>query len=567
LTPRAALAALEASRIEGGPATAAARLPLLLVLDQARLASAREVARLHELLCFLRAYPGSAAVLTRVEAMLAGFAARADLGAYRAALADTGIAGTAIHYRFFGGQAMWLADRWPAQLRLDRAADAEADALIARALPQLVSAAEAQALVECRLGGYAALDRLRGAGVGGRRVGSKGGSGSLGDGAFLARLIAGMPGTSLTREAFSDAIDASYVLEPGPDTPSRTAAVFAPAPRRPQQPPVRGRPDLRAELQRAPRSMRRLTEAQGRELADLARAAMVTRARALEAFSVADARDAWLVDDGHGLAYALIGVLPERRYAVPALYGGLTLRNGVPIGYLQADITGPSAALSFNTFETFRGAEAAFTFARWLAALKHLFGTTSFTIEPYQLGKGNPEGLESGAWWFYFKLGFRPRDRGVARLAREELRRVARGPSHRTGTATLRALAEAHLFFDVDAPRALPRWPALGLQSGAALSAAHGADRAAAVESAALEVRDRCGITSWRGFGAREREGWRKLAPVVATFDLSGWSRDELDGLAALMRAKGARSERDHVQRVLAHAKFQQTIFGVQRRS
>ena len=57
--------------------------------------------------------------------------------------------------------------------------------------------------------------------------------------------------------------------------------------------------------------------------------------------------------------------------ALAATYGGLTLRNGVPIGYVQVDIVGPSAAVSFNTFDTFRGAEAAHTFARWLAALHH----------------------------------------------------------------------------------------------------------------------------------------------------------------------------------------------------
>ena len=38
------------------------------------------------------------------------------------------------------------------------------------------------------------------------------------------------------------------------------------------------------------------------------------------------------------LAFGLLGMIPERRHPVAALYGGLTLRNGVPIGYVQADI-------------------------------------------------------------------------------------------------------------------------------------------------------------------------------------------------------------------------------------
>ena len=165
---------------------------------------------------------------------------------------------------------------------------------------------------------------------------------------------------------------------------------------------------------------------------------MVTRERSLEAFSFADARDAWLVDDGDGLAFAFAGVIPQRRHALASFYGGLTLRNGVPIGYAQADIVGRSAALSFNTFDTFRGGEAAYTFARWLAALRQLFGTTSFSIEPYQLGQDNDEALESGAWWFYAKLGFAPRDTPRAAGARRA-RAHARSPGRRTPAATLRS--------------------------------------------------------------------------------------------------------------------------------
>ena len=43
-------------------------------------------------------------------------------------------------------------------------------------------------------------------------------------------------------------------------------------------------------------------------------------------------------------------------------------------------------------------------------------GSDSFTIYPYQLGDDNDEALQSGAWWFYQKLGFRAKDRGVLRV-------------------------------------------------------------------------------------------------------------------------------------------------------
>jgi hypothetical protein len=536
------LAALERSRLEFGAAAATAKLALLKQLARTRLASAGAVRRLHDALCFMRAYPDNAAVLAQVQAMLMRFADRADLHTFRTALADSGIAGTAIHFRFFAGQALWLAERWPGQLRLDRS-DADAEARIARALPPLLTPGEAQALAELKLPGYAALDRVRGK--------------DEPDAVFLLRRIAAMPGNGFTREVFSDTIDASFVLSAGADTPSRSAAQLAYAPRVfRRQPPPRQRPDLRAEAARAPRSMRRLSLPRGTALVDLARAAMVTRERSLEAFSFAEARDAWLVDDGDGLAFGFAGVIPPRRHALAASYGSLTLRNGVPIGYAQADLVGRSAALSFNTFDTFRGGEAAFTFARWLAALRHLFGATSFSIEPYQLGEDNDEAIESGAWWFYAKQGFAPRDAATQRLARAERERIQRSPGRRTPAATLRRLAERHLFFDLDAAQPPLALGALGLRAGAALSARAGSNREQAVDEASVELMRCCGPASLRGFSADAREAWRRFAPILALLDLAAWSRAEREGLVELIRAKAGRSEREYIERYCTHPRL-----------
>lgn len=542
--PSTPLAALERLRLEFGTGAALAKRAWLKRLAGMRLGSARGVMRLHELLCFMRAYPDDAALLAQAESMLARFERRADLRAQRTALASSGIAGTAIHYRFFAGQAQWLAQNWPERLRLDRD-DADAQTRVAQALPPLLTAAEAQALNELKWPGYAALDRLRGR--------------DETDAVFLLRRIAAMPGNGFTREAFSDAMDASYVLAPGPGTPSRTAACFAGAPRafRTETLP-RQRPDLRAEMARAPRSMRRLSLRDGQALVDLARGAMVTRARSLEAFSFADARDAWLVDDGDGLAFAIVGVIAPRRHAIASYYGALTLRNGVPIGYAQSDLVGRSAALSFNTFDSFRGGEAGFTFARWLAALRALFGSSSFSIEPYQLGKDNDEALDSGAWWFYAKLGFAPRDAATRALTRQERTRLLMRPQHRSSPTTLRRLAERHLYFELDAAQPQPQPPlaAWGVRAGAALSARTGADRERGVDEASAALMRYCGLASLRGFTADAREAWRRLAPILALLDLAAWRQDERHALVNLIRAKGGRSEREFVARYLEHPRL-----------
>src|SRR5262245_27927366 len=249
------LAALERIKDRFDAGDAATKLILLARLDRTRLRTPRQVARLHEVLCFMRAYPGEAVVLAAIEHILDGFAARADLRRHRAALAGSGIVGTTIRFRFFWPSALWLARRWPDHLLLDRN-DVDAEGAIADALPLLVTPAESAALRELELPGYAALDRLRG-----RRES---------DGAFLVRRVAAMPGDTFTREAFFDAIDASFELVPGADTPARTHAKLGLAPVAFPVPPLRrGRPDLRAELRRAPRAVRLLSLPAGRRAVDL----------------------------------------------------------------------------------------------------------------------------------------------------------------------------------------------------------------------------------------------------------------------------------------------------------
>ncbi len=426
-----ALANLERIKDDYRAGSARRKLALLRKLDRARLRTAGQVERLHEALCFLRAYPDDARVAARVERMLRGFARRADLRRQRGRLADSGIAGTTIRYRFFWPTACWLAHRWPAQFRLDRN-DGVAGDNIAGVLPLLVTPPEAQWLREREPEGYDALDALRGPAT---------------DATWLVRGVESMPGDTFTRESIYDGLDPSCELLPGRDTPTRTLDRHVAAPAAFRTAPLRrARPALREEIRRPPRAVRVLGPKEGERIVELARGAMITRQRDLDAFAYGDARDVRIVDDGHGLAFALVGVVPERRTLLAAIYGALTLQNGVPIGYSQLDVIAGTAAVSFNTFPTFRGGEAAYAFARLLALARHLFGATSFSIEPYQLGEGNKEGIESGAWWFYYKMGFRPRAAPARRIARRELERLQANARYRSSAATLRKLAAWHVF-------------------------------------------------------------------------------------------------------------------------
>ena len=549
MTAATVLRKLETAARSYGPGNGEIKRNLLLLLKRRRLNRAREVLRLHETLCFLRAYPDDRELLDTVERMLTSFERRGDLRRHRDALEDTGVAGTAIRYRFFWPMAHWIAGRWPGQLSLEWD-EPETVERLGRAIPQLVTTAEAETLARLRLPARRGLARLLAEGET--------------DASYLVNGIHCMPGDDLTREAFHDAIDATYRVEPGPGTPSRTHAVCAGAPvvfR--EQAPSRTRPDLRATMRRPPRRVRSVSPREGRKLIDLACEAMVTRSRDLEAFGYGDPRDVRVVDDGDGLQFVVIGVVPERRRLLHALYGYLTLRNGVPIGYVQVDPLLRSAGIHFNTFESFRGGEAAHVFGRVLAVTRRLFGAESLSIEPYQLGQGNAEGLDSGAWWFYYKLGFRPRDAKVRRVLRGELACMKRDRGHRSSRSTLEKLASAHLYFEFRRSRdAVPHPPwEIGARISSVLAAHSDVGRRSASATCSREAARLLGLRSMRGWTAAERQAWSRWSPLVLALPgVSRWSPANRRALVRVARAKGGRRDGDFVKLFDVHPRLGQSV-------
>src|SRR5262249_28079951 len=188
-----------------------------------------------------------------------------------------------------------------------------------------------------------------------------------------------------------------------------------------QHTPFAGRPELARAAATPPRSVRALSPREGERALELAMSCMVTRSRDLDVFAWGAARDVGRVDSGAGLEFLMIGALPERRLLLESVYGFLTLKNGVPVGYVLTSALYRSAEIAFNVFDAFRGAEAGPVYGKVIGMTRALFGADTFTIFPYQLGEGNDEAIESGAWGFYQKLGFRPRARAARTLMQREL--------------------------------------------------------------------------------------------------------------------------------------------------
>jgi len=556
--PARRLAELLSLRLAFGAAPAARRRELLASLGAARLPGPRAVERFHEALCWSRAYPDDPATLALVERLLDGFEARPDLRAARAALQDSGIAGTAIHYPFFTSMAEWLAARWPDRLAIDwdaLPAAMEEDERLDRLLQPVSHYAETMGLDEVGFPAREWLNRLRGASS---------------DATYLLRGLRATGANPFVREYLWERLGLQCVLRAGPGGPSRTHARHASSPVHFRSSPLRtARPDLRAAIAARPRAVRAVPLAEGRALIDLAREAMVTRSRDLDVFSYGDPRDVRLIDWGEGLQFALIGFQPERRLMLETVYGALTLQSGVPIGYvLYAAFLG-STETAYNVFETNRGGEAAHVYGRVLATAHHLLGADTFTVMPYQLGDDNDEAIESGAWWFYQKLGFRPKDPPTLRLMRRELAAMRRGP-HRSSPATLRRLARECVFWHRGAPRrdviGLVDIGNVGLHVTALLAARCGGDRSAAARECAGEAAALLGVRP-RGWAPDERLWLERWAPLVLALPgIARWTARERRELAGVIRLKGGRHESAFATAFAGHRRLRAGVLALARR-
>jgi hypothetical protein len=470
---------------------------------------------------------------------------------YRRELQDSGIAGTPIHFQFFPGAALWLARRWGEHLPIDWD-EVESQSKLEELLEQVVLYAETPGLDEYGYSVREWIDLLKGP--------------QETDAAFLLGRLGQLQMSPFALEAMLEDLDLPFVLSPGPDTPARTREKHGGLPIAYQTTALRrGRPSLRQELSRPLLSIRTLPVREGRKVIDLARATMVARCRALNAFTYAQQRDVRLVDCGNGLQFALIGVAPERRLLLEAIYAFVMLSNGVPVGYGTHTMLMGSSEIAYTIFDTFRSGESAVMFERSLALAQQLFGIDCFSLHPYQIGYNNEDAVRSGAWWFYQKMGFRPLEADLLRIMRREVKRQNVNDGYRSSPATLRQLADSGLYLYLDKPRddviGLLSMGNVGLAVTRYVTQRFGYDRRGAERQCAQEAAKLLGVRSTRGFSTGERLAWARWSPLILVLPgVSRWPREDKRALVEVVRAKGGRHESDYLARFDRHRRLRRAI-------
>src|SRR5436190_3923064 len=487
-----------ASRYE--PAARKEKLRLLGALAGRRLGRPRALLRLHETLCFLQAYPDDPEVLEHVDRALAEFPRRVARlrAAARGRLHDSGIVNTTLDYPFGLPMARWLSTPFPRDCEVAWARFVDTERLD-ETLSLLAAAAEGDAFSEGGMGWRAWLRVAKG----GRRMSD------------LQLLLEVFERTGLpeeTRDWLYESLALPVMWRLRSVGASRTLARVPPARVFFHADGLERRAaSLVDALARPLPSLRRAPRALAEALLEAARVAMATRQRELHAFSHPNLDDVLLVDAERGVRLVFVGILPGFRLPLEGYYAFLALKNGIPVAYGGGWELFGTLDFAVNVFAAFRQGESAFVATELLRAYRRIFGMRTVVVDRYQLGHESAEALRSGSFYFYHRLGFRPRDPVVLGVLAAEQSKITADRSYRSPIPVLARLA--------------------------------------------------LGVSGWTAWPAAERCAFARLSLVAALItDLERWPSAERRRLVRVFRAKGCGSERAYANLLDSHRRFRRSL-------
>ncbi len=525
---------------------------------QARLRAARRlnlvdnrlIRNYHEQLLFLSAFPDDATIrrlahseLDRVAAAIAAKPA-SRLSAGR--LQNSGIAGTILSCAFGIDTVRWLSHRFPNDIELIWDDDAFAAGLD-DFFQDFIANVEQDGIRSDRVdpGEWVGLATT--------------GNGSC----AVANLIEMLDGLGLPNGALNQLYNSLHLeIRWRLDSPdaSRSFIRFPARPLAYRRSAGRGANRLKTELGRTLPVTRPLPKRAGQEVIDAARAALAVRQRETDGITYADPNDVVLFHLERGVDVAVFGSVPERRSPVEVFCAYMIVKNRVPVGYGGGWIFGRRLEIGGNVFEEFRGAESDHLMAQVLRVYHQYFGTEQFFIDPVQFGYDNEEAIASGAFWFYYRLGFRPTEAALLELAMREWSRIKADRCYRTSPRVLRRLAEAKLCWlpeNAAEPDEGPSLSDIGLAVTRHIATEFGGDRQRAFRWASARLRRILNVGDRTTWPVSEQNSYRNQSLLVAMIDnLSSWSAHDRRRLVSLMRAKGGRHEVDYARRLRNHPRM-----------
>ena len=336
-------AQLEAARYRFNPGDSRQVEKLLRALDKTLFPDAVSLIRFHEALMFLRAFPHSPAVLRTTERILNYFHEKVE--ALRESGADSdafdplevsGIAGTQMEDTLSFDVARWLVHRLPGQVEIAWE-NYEPGRELGTTGPRFMPLLEDDAFVEADTPFRRWLETASHGG--GKKKPAESSRLPL----WLIDRFDRLPLPPLQKAELYESlrIPLRWNLANSRLTRTRnwrpvTKAFYHEGPLI-----SRSQVSLADELAKRPPSFTRLSLKEGERIADMIREVMLVRYRELYGTTLADPRSVVRADlgkdaVGRGVDIYLWNLPPDRRLPLRAYVAGFTLKNGVPINYIEA---------------------------------------------------------------------------------------------------------------------------------------------------------------------------------------------------------------------------------------
>ncbi len=554
------LGELEESKRRFGADNAVRLERLLRSLARQRFSDSDSLIRFHESLLFIRAYPQRRAVLRLADNLLASFGERVDR--LRSSgedmtpfdyIENSGIVRTTLHGMYSYGIARWLAERHPASVEIDWERLEKKDRLGTN-LPQLIPLLDEDSLTEANIPYLTWIQSAK------KRRTS--------DLAWLIERLEKSPLSEKDKSRFYDSLELWIRWEMGDSRTSRTGNIRAMRRIFYHREPLLRRSEVSiAKELNSPLPIRKLSLNQGKLILDVCRDTTCVRYRELYGIAYGDPSTVVRAEAGRGVEIFLWGVPAERRLPLRGYHSGFTLKNGVPINYIEGITLFERMELGFNTFYTFRDGETAWVYAKILQALNIVTGAACFSIDPYQLGFNNDEAIESGAFWFYRKLGFRPTRSELESLAQTEERKIAANREYRTPARMLRRLSAGAAVYEAPGSRT-GDWDRFQVRN---LGLAVARRMASEFAGDAARIRTVSGEQVARAVGLRAEAVnsvssriFEDLALVLALIpDLGQWSQPEKKSIAGIVRAKTGSDESEYLRKLQKQARLREAIIAL----
>jgi hypothetical protein len=518
---------------------------------------AKALIRFHDLLLFFRAFAPGQVVLRLADALLGKIEAKVKAALATGADADdfapeevVGIAGTVVEATFSYAMVCWLVQRHPRSISIQWD-DYERETQRAVIWPRFFPLMEEDSLTEANV---PYIDWLKAA------------RGRQDELPWLVRQFQRLPLSEREKAALYDSLEIMVRWDMSGSRASRTLL------RKPvrqfyfhRSPLLQRRQVSLAEEIGKPRlPVKVLSQREAEKALDLVKEATGVRYR--ELYGTSNADPAWVVQSnvGRGVEIHFWGLPPEKRLPLRAYLAGFTVKNGVPINYVECISLFDWTEIGFNTFPAYRDGETAWIYAQTLRLLRQLHGVNAISVYSYQIGDGNDEAIDSGAFWFYRKLGFRSMHPELEKLAQAEEKNVQADAKYRTSARTLRRLSKAHVVYELpEADRgAWDRFAMrnIGFAVQRRMARDFNGDSDAMQKAVMAKVARDIGLNP-RGLNHRQRSVFADFSMVLSLVpELPRWSPDEKAALRAIIVAKAGRSELRYLRLLQKHTRLRAAI-------